>query len=353
VSDLLRATEIESYPESRVHNSQPHGIGRVAALDGLGAWSNLGRNVVLTGPDLRPRAVFDESVFTEDEPSQYDLDVHAVLDVAEQGLVVTINHYGMVRAFDRDEVAVPGPVRRVRPRWTRDAADDVERWVIVDGRLVGSGPREQRTGGLLVSGPLLRDGDDIPLTLTRALEGWGMVSALAPLDAGHVVIGGDARVGVAAIDDRGAVELRWDVAVDFEPAMVLADGARIWAAGSDVDPTVDDYDWEARLGGGFAALDPVEGRVVVHGRFDDGVAWGTGGVAVVVADELVIAVGRRGEVQCFDGRVRAWVRTTAAVADTSLGIAHAAVIGDHLVYGFNRGAYRLWTLPLPALRRTP
>ena len=44
-----RGVEIDSYPESRVRNSQPHGIGRVAALDGIGAWSNLGRNVVFVG----------------------------------------------------------------------------------------------------------------------------------------------------------------------------------------------------------------------------------------------------------------------------------------------------------------
>ena len=49
----VRAAEIDSHPESQVRNSQPHGIGRVAALDGLSAWSNLGRNVVFVGPDLR------------------------------------------------------------------------------------------------------------------------------------------------------------------------------------------------------------------------------------------------------------------------------------------------------------
>ena len=81
----VRAVEIDSHPESQVRNSQPHGIGRVAALDGLGAWSNLGRNVVFVGPDLRPRAVFDESVFTDDEASQYDLDVHAILDLPGAG----------------------------------------------------------------------------------------------------------------------------------------------------------------------------------------------------------------------------------------------------------------------------
>ena len=101
MTQQLRRREIDSHPESQVRNSQPHGIGRVAALDGLGAWSNLGRNVVFVGPDLRPRAVFDESVFAEDEPSQYDLDVHAILDVPGAGVVLTLNHFGMVRAFER------------------------------------------------------------------------------------------------------------------------------------------------------------------------------------------------------------------------------------------------------------
>ena len=45
----VRSVEIDSFPHSRVRNSQAHGIGRVAALNGLGAWSNLGRNVVFVG----------------------------------------------------------------------------------------------------------------------------------------------------------------------------------------------------------------------------------------------------------------------------------------------------------------
>ena len=149
------AVEVDAYPESRVHNSQPHGIGRVVALDGLCAWNNLGRNVVFAGEDLRPRAVFDESVFSEDEPSQYDLDVHAILDVPSAGIVVTLNHFGMVRAFRRsDDPCTAGPLRRVAPVWTRTFAADVERAVVVGDRLVGSRPREQNAPGLLVSEPL-------------------------------------------------------------------------------------------------------------------------------------------------------------------------------------------------------
>ena len=59
--DTLTTVKVDAHPESRVHNSQPHGIGRVVALDGLFAWNNLGRNVVFAGEDFRPRAVFDES----------------------------------------------------------------------------------------------------------------------------------------------------------------------------------------------------------------------------------------------------------------------------------------------------
>ena len=74
--------------------------------------------------------MFDESAFSDDEPSQYDLDIHAVLEVPAADLVVTLNHYGIVRAFARAEVGRPGPLRRVDPRWTRNFVADVERAVV-------------------------------------------------------------------------------------------------------------------------------------------------------------------------------------------------------------------------------
>src|SRR5207253_8831385 len=125
------SVEVDSYPKSRVRNSQPHGIGRVAVLDGLCAWNNLGRNVVFADEGFRPRAVFDESAFSEDEPSQYDLDVHAILEVPSAAIVLTLNHFGMVRAFPAAEIRRAGPLRRVRPVWTRTFAADVERAVVL------------------------------------------------------------------------------------------------------------------------------------------------------------------------------------------------------------------------------
>ena len=133
--------------------------------------------------------------------------------------------------------------------------------------------------------------------------------------------------------------------------MLRWDGALLWAAGSDRDATIDDYDWNARHGGGFAALDPVDGRVVVSGRFDEDLAWGNGGVAVVVVPGALCGFGRRGELHLFDTRDGAPIATTAPLADESLGIAHGAVLGDHLVYGFNRAGYRLWSVPVASVQR--
>jgi hypothetical protein len=357
--EAMPAIEVAAHPESRVHNSQPHGIGRVAAFGGIVAWNNLGRNVVFAGTDLRAHAVFDESAFAEDEPSQYDLDIHAILDGPGPELVVTVNHYGMVRAFRRSDVCPPhdGGVRRVAPIWTRTFVADVERLVVAGGRLVGSRPRDEGRSGLLVSDLLGADapaarlsasvtlGDERPVRALAALTGTGAVS---------VAVGGDGHVGVATLDQRGVGTMRWEAEVAFEPAVILWDGDLVWVGGSEAGVVVDDYDWEARRGGGFAALDPADGRVVVAGRFPDEVAWGTGGVALALVPGALCALGRRGERFVFDRRDGTTLAATAPTADASLGIAHCAAIGDRVLYGFNRGDYQLWTTIAPpaAGRRT-
>src|SRR5262249_552380 len=97
--------EIDAAAETGVRNSQPEGIGRVVTLGDLVCWNNLGRNVVFADAGLRPRAVFGTTLFPgEDEPSQYDLDVHSILDLPERGLVVVLNHFGVVRGFRRADL---------------------------------------------------------------------------------------------------------------------------------------------------------------------------------------------------------------------------------------------------------
>jgi hypothetical protein len=269
------------------------------------------------------------------------------------GIVVTLNHYGMLRGFRGADIREPGRLRRVAPVWTRTFAADVERAVVVGDRLVGSRPREHHAPGLVVSEGLTACAARTELDVTAELASWGMVTALAPLPGhapGCLAVGGEEHVGVVAVSDRGAAAPRWDRTVHFEPAVLLWDGALLWAAGSDRDATVDDYDWDARHGGGFAALDPVDGQVVVSGRFEDDLAWGNGGVAVVVVAGALCGFGRRGDVHIFDTRDGAPLATTVPFADVSLGIAHGAVLGDHVVYGFNRAGYRLWGVPVASIR---
>jgi hypothetical protein len=349
----VNAVEIYSYPESLVRNSQPHGIGRVANLAGLCAWNNLGRNVVFAGHDLRPRAVFDESAFTDDERSQYDLDVHAILEIPSADIVITLNHFGIVRAFLGDDLRRPGPVRRIRPLWTRTFAADVERAIVVDDRLVGSQPRERNANGVLVSEPLDATIPRKEMDVTVQLPMWGKVSALTAVSAAHgtaVALGGDGRVSLASVTPDGVGRTQWDADTGFQPAVLLWDGAVIWAAGSERPRTaIDDYDWEALHGGGFAGLDPTDGKVVVAGRFPDDLAWGTGGVAVVRIPGGVCGIGRTGELHVARAGDGASVAVTAPIAARSLGIAHAAAVGPNIVYGFNRGGYRLHTAAVAAL----
>ena len=350
----VRAVEIDSHPESQVRNSQPHGIGRVAALDGLGAWSNLGRNVVFVGPDLRPRAVFDESAFTEDEASQYDLDVHAILDLPGAGLVLTLNHFGMVRAFDGDEVAALGPAAaggahldaglRRRRRALRGRGRTARR-VTAAGATIG------RAAGVGTSAPRR---DARPARAHRARSNRGAWSAHSRRWApDRVAVGGDAHVSIAAIDEKGVGVPLWDVAVEFEPAVLVWDGRCVWAAGSEADATVDDYDWEARHGGGFAALDPADGRIVVRGRFHEDLAWGAGGVAVVIVPGLVCGFGRRGEVHLFDRPrwQRGWARPRRSPTRhwASRTPASSAISSSTASIGAGIGCGRL---PVSALRRT-
>jgi hypothetical protein len=75
----------------------------------------------------------------------------------------------------------------------------------------------------------------------------------------------------------------------------------------------------------------------------DDVAWGSGGVAVVRATDALCALGRSGRLYAFDERDGTSVSSTAPLAPRSLGIAHAAARGDRIVFGFNRGGYRLHT----------
>jgi hypothetical protein len=346
--------ELDSYPASRTQNSQPAGIGRVAALGELAAWNNLGRNVVFADCDLRPRAVFDDTLYpADDELSQYDLDVHAIVDMPDADLVLTLNHLGSLRAFRSSEIPNKGPVRRLQPVWTRVFAEDVERAVVVGNRLVGSCPRSAGALGLLVSEPLGQSARRERIATVAELETWGEVAALAavPGDGHAVAVGGVGRVSLVPLVDGTAGRARWDVEVPFRTAGFAWEGGVLWAAGSGLATGVGDYEWEKVRGGGFVALDPADGRVLASAPLPDDIAWGNGGVPFVVLGGLPCGIARTGGLHVLrcDGD-SAWQRS-APVATSSLGIAHAAVVAERLVYGFNRGGYGLHAVVGPAIRR--
>jgi hypothetical protein len=347
-------TELNSHPQSRVQNSQPAGIGRVVDLGDVCAWNTLGRNVVFATHAFEPCAVFDQTQFPDDdEPSQYDLDVHAILDVPAAGVVVVLNHLGLLRAIRRSEIHTTGAIRHVDPVWTATFAPDMERAVAVGDRLIGSRPREQHAGGVLVSEPLTGIGDGARLDARVELETWGMVTALGAIKHGGqdcVAVGGNGRVRLVPIDRGNVGGARWEVAVDFEPAAFGYDRQLLWVAGPELGAAgIDDYDWEKLRGGGFAGLDLTDGSTVVRGRFAHDLAWGNGGSAVVMAAGLLCGIGRTGEVHAYDTADGHPGGRADAFASDSLGIAHAAVVGDRILYGFNRGGYRLHSVALSTL----
>jgi hypothetical protein len=348
---------VDAHPEIGVRNSQPEGIGRVADLGHLVAWNNLGRNVVFADRQWRPVAVFGTTSFEDDELSQYDLDVHAILQLGneEEGLVVTLNHLGSLLGFATAEVAssnVPraglspsGPVRLVRPLISTSFAADLERTVAIGSRLVSSRPSSTPGGGLLVSEPVLMDSGKAALDAEVALEGWGRVTALCTFSIGRdqlVAVGGEGRSTLVAQDEGLPRRRLFDVDLPLRAAAFAWDGQLLWAVGSELTASpVDDYRWEDLHGGRYVGLDPSNGRIVVVGSLPDDVAWGNGGVAVVMAAGRLCAVGRTGRVHWLADHRTGRFASTTPLAMSSLGIAHAAAVGDRVLYGFNRGGYRL------------
>ncbi len=350
--------EVDAHPEIGVRNSQPAGIGRVAGLGDLVAWNNLGRNVVFADRRWQPVSVFGTTSFEhDDELSQYDLDVHAILQLAEEGegLVVTLNHLGSVLGFAAAEVALSsasrsgpspsGSLRQVQPVLSTSFASDLERTVAVGVQLVSSRPASSPDGGLLVSEPVHTGFGKPVLDAEVALEGWGRVTALCAFRVGRdhmVAVGGEGRVTLVALDDGRFGRTRFDVDLPFRTAAFAWDGQLVWAVGSELSASpVDDYRWEDLHGGRFAGIDLSNDRVVFGGDLPDDVAWGNGGVAVVMALGRLCAVGRTGRLHRLADPRTGRFASTAPLAQSSLGIAHATAVGDHVLYGFNRGGYRL------------
>jgi hypothetical protein len=342
--------EIDAHSEVGVRNSQPEGIGRIASLGNLVAWNNLGRNVVFADQHLRPVAVFGSTRYQgQDELSQYDLDIHAVLALPGSDLLLVLNHLGLVRLFRRSDFARLGGCHEVHPVIARSFVADVERSVVAGRRLVGSSPRSEGAIGLVVSEPLDQGDDEAPLVFDVVGQHLGEVTALGAVtdvDPPLVLVGGPRQVAMVELSGTTVEAPRWLVELSFRAAVVEWDGRHVWVAGPAAESVADDYEWDALQGGSFVVLDLADGTIVIEQALPDDVAWGTGGIAVVRAGATLCAVGRRGALHVLDTQTSSPWRSTSALAPYSLGIAHIGLAGDKVLYGFNRGNYRLWAAPI-------
>jgi hypothetical protein len=345
VNDRLVRHQVDAAALTGVRNSQPEGIGRVVTLGDWVCWNNLGRNVVFADAGLRPVAVFGTTLFPDDdEASQYDLDVHAILDVPDLELVVVLNHFGTVRGFRRRDLLGSKDGQLVAPSQLWSFVADVERTVVVAGRLVGTAPRAGGAIGLVVSDPLDTIPDRATVPITPGATAFGEITAVGAVpsqDDPLIAVGGDGEVALMPLAGARVKPARWETPIDFRAATIAAYGGTLWAAGPDGGSDVDDYDWEKLRGGGFAVLDPMTGRVLMSGPLPDDVAWGTGGVAVAPFGPWLAAASRTGGLYLVDPRTGASRRAGSPLAGASLGIAHLAVAGRRVVCGFNRGGYRL------------
>ena len=143
----------------------------MVALGDLICWNNLGRNVVFADRRFRPRAVFGQTLFPDqDEPSQYDLDIHAILDLPERGLVLGAEPPGLRPRLPQIASSwARGRSVELEPAATTFFAADVERTVLAGTSLVGSGRACEGAEGVAGLGA---DRGDRPAGRRRSRPSW-------------------------------------------------------------------------------------------------------------------------------------------------------------------------------------
>ena len=217
----LKSTIFDTNPSYNVSNSQPHGIGRIAHLEGnLWAVNSLGREIAIISVDehgLERIAVYDKTIFPEkDDESQFDLDMHALLLLRDQKTLLAVNHYGLMRFFDISE-CLEGPNRQglfdLNPFAELTWAGDVERIVMCGDYLVSTSSLGYSTHdglvipGLLVSPSLPQVMSDPNVHEEQSLysiifRDWGIITALAADDQMRIAFAAGDRIGILGVDPR-------------------------------------------------------------------------------------------------------------------------------------------------------
>jgi len=386
VASEIQVGQLDTHPVSSVRNSQPAGIGRLAAFDELLVINNLGRNVEIAAVDgntLAPIHLFQQTAFPEaDEPSQFDLDIHGFLWRPDRQHLVSVNHYGVIRLL-----APVGQADRAAGRQWQSSSElisqgnlkwpgDAERLLFAGSSLLSSSPRGYavtdaiETGVLIsenweraIAGNQLSNGQPFGAIYThdlryrRELGDWGMITALALSACGRMLaVAAGARLGVfrLAYDRHAGVKLEqllWEKQISCVTTWLhfAEDSTDLLVAGcSPAGQDDNDADWDALRGGLLGSLNRETGKNRWLKELEIDLAWGNGGdpLAYVPGKMLIAGVNRTGCLHLWnlpDGRTTA---ATQPQSRASMGIAHMTRLGSFIYCGFNRGGYQLFRYPL-------
>ena len=349
---------IETETRARVHNTQIPGIGRLEHVLGLIAISNLSRNILFCTPELTTKAVYSETVFADlDKQSQFDLDIHAF--VAVDGKIAAPNHYGLIRFFDV-------PALQHLDQWVTTSAmahwpGDVERFTTAHGCLLSSSPlgysvSTKAQAGLLISTDVGRHlkahaahSEPAELPYHIHLQSWGFTSAIVVNEkARQIAVAAGGRVGIFPYKIKASGELDLlDPVIEFNSgfhtsALAFLDNGELFAAGhAPTKEELNPLDWDEIGGGGWCLIGP-DGHIIQH-QFGKDLAWGNGGdpVQYHAASQSVFGVDKLGGIHCWNARSGGYRLLFEPFFETTRGIAHATMIGNRLLCGFNRDGYRV------------
>ena len=264
-------------------------------------------------------------------------------------MVLTLNHLGMLRAYSAEDIRRPGPLRRVAPVVDADvrARRRARRRPRRSARRIPAA-RRRRARAARHRAALGEDGPGRSTTAraTGGVRDGHRARRLARRQGRRRCArrqrAGEPRPGDRRTGRSTPVDRRRGLRSDG----LLWDGAQVWAAGSE---RVAQRHRRLRLGSARAAVasprsipPTAASSCAVASR----TTWRGATVAshVVLVSGALCGIGRRGEVYTFDTRDGTRSRRAPPIADSSLGIAHAAARGDQVLFGFNRGGYRLYAM---------
>jgi hypothetical protein len=356
---------IESHPQSRVSNSQPHGIGRVTAFDDLVAVNNLGRNIVLmdaASDTLTPLAKFDETIFPDDEMSQFDLDMHALLPCRSNQAILAVNHYGRARLLHlpagHSLTKTGGTPLPLEERHVFQMPGDIEQFHMLDTNLISGSAKgyqvpDPPVDGILAFVRIASAGQAAnPLLYKAYFSDWGSTTALAvDKDCKHLAVAFGKRLALTALvhNENNEVvpgDIVFETQLDFVIRFLEfgADWTTLIAAGHAAGTGQGEQDWDELEGGGWARLER-SGRVTACGDFEEKLAWGNGAETVVIFQDkrTLLAVDKWAGLTAIDTETGTARKLVAPYPQQTkpLGLAHASMSRHGLFVGFNRDGYRL------------